>query len=261
MKTVARLSIAPVKGLALLHPGEIELGPRGAAGNRIFFLIDARDRKFDQIEHGPLGTVVPSYDAEHDRLALRFPDGTIVDGDVRLGEFVAGAFSNGTRRVGGRLVDGAFATALSDFVGEPLRLVKADEPWLLVRRRGPVTIVSDASVEELARRSRVEAVDARRFRMLIDVAGCRPHEEDEWIDQLVRVGAAVVRLHEEVDRCAVTTQNPATGVPDLDTLRTVAAYRGVRLRRNKKRIDFGVFGEVFEPGKVRVGDPVERLYY
>jgi uncharacterized protein YcbX len=259
VKTVSRLSIAPVKGLALLHPDEIELGLRGAVGNRLFFLVDARDRKFDQIEHGPLGTIVSAYGAERDRLTLRFPDGSVVEDDVRVGEPVSGIFSHGRRRVGGRLVDGAFSGALSEFVGEPLRLVKADKPWQLLRARGPVTIVSDASLAELARQSGVDSVDGRRFRMLIDVGGCRPHEEDEWIDGDVRLGGALVRLREEVDRCAVTTQNPETGVPDLDTLRTVVAYRGVRVRRNKQRIDFGVFGEVLEPGAVRVGDPVELL--
>jgi hypothetical protein len=95
--------------------------------------------------------------------------------------------------------------------------------------------------------------------MLISVAGCEPHEEDEWIGRDVRVGEAVVRVLEEVDRCAVTSQDPETGVPDLDTLRTIGTYRGIRRRRNKNRIDFGVFGEVARPGRVHVGDPVEPL--
>ena len=86
--------------------------------------------------------------------------------------------------------------------------------------------------------------------------GVRAHEEDEWIGRRVQVGEAVVLLREQVARCAVTTQNPTTGKPDFDTLREIKAYRGARER---KLIDFGVYGEVAEPGRVRLGDPVEPL--
>lgn len=94
--------------------------------------------------------------------------------------------------------------------------------------------------------------------MLISIAGCRPHEEDEWLGGRVRVGDAVVRLHEQVARCAITTQNPTSGIPDFDTLREISGYRGTRDIEGKY-IDFGVFGEVESPGRVRVGDPVEPL--
>ena len=104
----------------------------------------------------------------------------------------------------------------------------------------------------------VDDVDGRRFRMLIGIAGCEPHEEDAWLGRRVRVGEAVVRLHEQVARCAITTQNPESGSPDLDTLREIKAYRGHR-EDDGKNIDFGVFGEVEVPGRVRVGDAVEPL--
>ena len=118
-------------------------------------------------------------------------------------------------------------------------------------------MLSEASLEELRRRAgREERVDPRRFRMLIGVGGVRAHEEDEWIGRRVQVGEAVVVLREQVARCAVTTQNPKTGRPDVDTLREIKAYRGVR---DRKLIDFGVYGAVAEPGRVRLGDPVEPL--
>ena len=69
-------------------------------------------------------------------------------------------------------------------------------------------------------------------------------------------GEAVVLLREQVARCAITTQNPTTGKPDFDTLREIKAYRGAR---DRKLIDFGVYGEVAEPGRVRLGDAIEPL--
>jgi uncharacterized protein YcbX len=154
------------------------------------------------------------------------------------------------------VVDGPWSDAISRFAGRPLRLIRSDEPGAGVDRGlGPVTMLSDASLDELARHAEVDGVDARRFRMLVGIAGCEPHEEDSWLGGRVRVGAAVVRLHEPVGRCAITTQNPGSGVPDFDTLREIRQYRGMR----GKEIDFGVFGEVEAPGRVRVGDAVEPL--
>jgi hypothetical protein len=117
-----------------------------------------------------------------------------------------------------------------------------------------VTLVSQASLDELGRQAGVDAVDARRFRMLVGVDGVTAHEEDGWIDREARIGDARVRFVGRVDRCAITTQNPDTGVPDLDTLRTIKHYRGLR---DGKRLDFGIYGEVVRPGRIAVGDSVE----
>jgi uncharacterized protein YcbX len=69
----------------------------------------------------------------------------------------------------------------------------------------------------------------------------------------VRFGEAVLRPLGHVGRCAVTTQNPDTGLPDLDTLRTIRGYR----EDGTEPIPFGVYGAVLESGLVRLGDPVE----
>ena len=254
MPTVSWLSIAPVKGLALIHPSEVQLERTGVAENRRFYLVDETGRQFGLIRQGRLVQVRPEYEPAGDRLTLRFPDGSTVTGDVGLGEPVSTKL--GERHISGRIVEGPWSEALSAHASRPLRLVKADQPGGAVDRgRGQVSLVSDASVEEIGRQGGREDVDARRFRMLIGVAGCEPHEEDEWVRRDVRIGEAVVQLRGRVARCAITTQNPDTGVPDFDTLRTIRAYRGLR----DGGLDFGVYGEVIEPGRVRVGDPVEPL--
>lgn len=255
MKTVSRLSIAPVKGMALVHPGEIQLERFGVASNRRFHLVDVDGLFYAGIRNGTLARIDAEYDAEAERLSLRFPDEAVAGGDIVLGDRIVTDFYG--RPVPGRLVEGAWSEAISRFAGRELRLVRTDEPGAGVDRgMGPVTMLSDASLEELARRAGRDAVDGRRFRMLISIAGCEPHEEDAWLGRLVRVGDAVVRLHEQVARCAITTQSPETGVPDLDTLREIHRYRGTRAG-DGKHVDFGVFGEVEQPGRVRVGDPIE----
>jgi uncharacterized protein YcbX len=255
VKSVSRLSVAPVKGMALLHPDEVVLERHGVGANRRFYLVDERGRRYAQLRDGTLVRIVAEYDERVDVLTLRFPDGSVVAGEVAVGAEVTTDFFG--RPVRGRVVEGPWSAAVSEYAGRSLRLVKANEPGAGVDRgRGPVSMLSDASLDELARHAGVDGVDARRFRMLIGIDGCEPHEEDEWLGRRVRVGDAVVRLREQVARCAITTQSPETGAPDLDTLRAIKSYRGTR-NDDRKHIDFGVVGGVDEPGVVRVGDPVE----
>lgn len=252
MPSVSWLSIAPVKGLALVHPQEVLLERHGVTENRRFYLIDETGRRFGLLRHGRLVQVVPEYDIAAEHLALRFPDGLVAEGEIVLDGEVTTDFYG--RPVEGRVVVGPWSDALSAHAGLPLRLVQAKAPGAAVDRgRGGVSLVADASVTELARQAGAE-LDARRFRMLVGLAGCEPHEEDRWLGGDVRVGEARVRVLGTVGRCAITTQNPATGDRDVDTLRAIKAYRGQNPRTGE--LDMGVFGEVVAPGRVRVGDPV-----
>ena len=255
MPEVAWLTIAPVKGLALAHRDEIVLEKSGVLENRRFHLADESGRLVNGMRHSTLFQVQAEYDAPADRLELRFPDGSSVDGDVKLGEEITTWI--GRRPVKGRVVVGPWAPALSEFGGKTYTLVQSEKPGAANdRSRGPVSMVSEESVHELGRHAGRENVDARRFRMLIGLRGCRPHEEDEWLGQNVRVGEALVHVVEQVARCAITTKDPDTGRRDLDTLGVIKEYRGLR---DGKELDFGVYGEVVSPGRVRVGDPVHLL--
>jgi uncharacterized protein YcbX len=93
--------------------------------------------------------------------------------------------------------------------------------------------------------------------MLFGVDGVAAHAEDEWVGRRVRIGEAVALLHGNVGRCVVTTQHPDTGIRDLDTLRTLKDYRGDVA--TTERLPFGVYGEVVEPGTVRLGDEIVPL--
>jgi len=252
---VSWLTIAPVKGLALVEVDELALARDGVAENRRFYLVDADGRRYGLKRDGRLALVRPAWDAPRRRLELAFPDGSTVAGEVDVDGEVTTEFVG--RPVIGRVVRGPWSEALSEYVGKPLRLVRTEVGIAVDRDLGPVSMLSEASLEELRRQAgREERVDPRRFRMLIGIGGVRAHEEDEWIGRRVQVGEAVVELREQVARCAITTQNPKTGRPDFDTLREIKAYRGARER---KLIDFGVYGGVAEPGRVRLGDPVEPL--
>jgi hypothetical protein len=189
---------------------------------------------------------------EEDALTLEFPDGRLVAAPVERTGPVETNFWG--RMVTGRLLVGPWAAALSAYAGTAIEIVEAD-------RAGAAsdvsvgTLLGRASCERLAAELGA-AVDPRRFRMLLELDGLAPHEEDGWSGELVRVGGAILRVGGPVPRCAVTTQDPDSGRVSLDTLRAIRAYRGLGSR---KTVDFGVYFEVAEPGRVRLGDPVERL--
>ena len=259
MPNVTRISIAPVKGLALVHPHEVTLELNGVRDNRRFHIVDADGRRYNQLRNGALVQIKQAYDDSTQRLALRFPEGSSAEGEVALGEEITTDFYG--HAVTGRLVEGPWSEALSRWAGRPLRLVQSAPGAAVDRadRRGHVSLVSEASLQELGRQGRHDgAVDGRRFRMLFEIDGVGAHGEDAWIERHVRIGSALVRMRGDVGRCAITTQNPETGEPDFDTLKTLAAYRPVTANEaGKKHLAFGVYGEVVEPGRVAVGDTVE----
>jgi uncharacterized protein YcbX len=252
--SVTRISISPVKGLALVEVGEVQLEHTGVAANRRFHVVDADGRRYNQLRNGSLVQIRQRY--EGDRLTLQFPDGTTADGEVGLGEPITTDFYG--RPVEGRLVEGPWSGALSLWARRELRLVQSPPGAAVDRGRGHVSLVSRASLDELGRQSGQDGeVDARRFRMLFELDGCDAHEEDAWVKRHIRVGEALVRVRGDVGRCAITTQNPDTGVPDFDTLRTIKAYRAETANeKGKNHLPFGVYGEVVEPGKVALGDDV-----
>jgi uncharacterized protein len=251
---VVRISVAPVKSLGLVHPEEIELGPRGVVGNRRFWLVDADRRLYTNKRNGPLVRIRPEWDEASRELALTFPDGERVAGTVELGE----PFDVEMYRypLASRLVVGPWQQAISDYAGEPLTLLWADECAPDRLHAGSASFVSHGSIERRAGEAGEDVLDGRRFRMLLEIEGVRPHEEDEWIGTQVRVGEATIRLNGDVGRCAVTTHDPETGLPTVDTLRALAAYRR---EGRKERLPLGVYGSVTLPGTVRVGDEVEPL--
>ena len=50
--TVARISIAPVKSLGLVHPDSVELTAYGVHGDRVFAVSRVRRRDIDRVDFG-----------------------------------------------------------------------------------------------------------------------------------------------------------------------------------------------------------------
>jgi uncharacterized protein YcbX len=250
---VAWISLAPVKGLALMQVDECELTEAGVAGDRLFFLVDESGRLVNSKGLGAIQQIVPRYDAVADVLTLAFPDGATVSDEVGLDGTLDARFWDATVPV--RVVAGPWSEAISAFAGRALRLVRPPGPAPDRMRGGAATLVGTGSLDALARTLGVDGVDGRRFRMNFGIDGLAEHEEDGWLGRRVRLGQAVVVPQGNVGRCAVTTQNPDTGAPDLDTLKALARYR--RDVETTEPLPFGVHAAVAQRGRIRVGDAVE----
>jgi uncharacterized protein YcbX len=255
MPTVTHLDIAPVMSLGLERRDEIAVTEDGVAEDRRFFIVDDADRLIDQLLVADMVQVRAWTDPDATVLRLTFPDGRVVEDDVRPGP----AFDAVIRRLPtlGHELEGPFAEALSTFMGRSVRVIRCTVPGAL-QKDGRLSMVTDASLDKLGHHLGAGAIDGRRFRMLVNLAGDVAHEEDTWIGHRVGLGDTTLRVTGAIPRCAITTHDPDTGDRDYDTLRAIKEYRGFAGPEGKDLM-FGVYGEVEQPGTIRVGDEARLL--
>jgi uncharacterized protein len=246
--TVSQLAIAPVKGMRLQHSTEIQLGRHGVIGDREFLIVDD-DCKLALTARNPdLLRIEPSWEPARNLLALRFPDGSVVQDAPEPGTAAVTRMYDG-REIPGWMIPGPLSAALSSYLGRAVHLFMRAADHLGADDR-PVTLMSEASLRALATEFSGTVPDSRRFRMTIAVTGVDPWAEHGWGGQQVTIGDIALRVLEPVPRCVVTTRNPESGATDVRILHALARLRG------KKDITFGIWCEIIKPGHIQVGDLV-----
>src|SRR5919112_2851296 len=138
--TVTDLGLAPVKGMRFTRPDSVELEPSGAAGDRMFLVVDATDDALIKTTRTPkLQQVEPTWDPQRGVLTLRFPGGTSVEDAVAPGAATVTHNYEG-RELHGRRVDGPLAEALSEHLGRRVRFLQRDA-GVTAADDAPVTVM------------------------------------------------------------------------------------------------------------------------
>lgn len=240
---VSRINVTPVKSLRLHHPDSLWIDRHGSRDDRRFLLVDDRGRLYNGNRDAALVRAESIWDAGSRCLTMTVPEAGRIEGQVLRGApTIVDVYG---RRVRGHVVEGGWAAALSQLVGRSLTLVeRQDDGWATDIR--PVTLVSQASLD-------LVGGDGRRFRMLLEIEGLRPLEEETWRNRRLHVGEATLLVGHPTPRCAFPSADPDTGRRDRDVLRELINVRGAI----RGPASLGVYAEVLKPGLVRVGDAVE----
>ena len=108
-----------------------------------------------------------------------------------------------------------------------------------------LSILSTASLADLSARMGIE-LSKDRWRGNLWLDGGAPWAELAWVGQHIRIGGAVLKIEQRIERCSATTVDPETGRANAPTLQALNTHFGHQ--------DFGVYGVVVESGPISVGD-------
>jgi len=262
---LARIDLHPVKSTAARSVRAAYVGPAGLVGDREWMVVDRDGAMVSARELPAMLRVVADTAATGgpDGLRLSAPghpdvEVTAVGGEAEVTVFGQGPYAVATA--------GPAADAwLREVLGvDGLRLVRAvgTTGRRTSERRGrqpmafqdasPLSLATTTSAAQVGEWAGEELV-VGRYRANLVVEG--PQEafaEDGW--QRLRVGGAVLRGDGPIDRCVMTTVDPATLARGKEPIRTLARHRSW-----DGKTWFALSLRVEETGPIAVGDEVELL--
>ncbi|MGJ8595890.1 MOSC domain-containing protein [Sulfitobacter sp.] len=93
-------------------------------------------------------------------------------------------------------------------------------------------------------------LQTERWRGNIWFQGAAAWEEFEWMGRELRLGTAILKVEDRIQRCKATTANTDTGERDIDTLKALNTLG---------HQDFGIYATVLQTGNVAIGDQLELV--
>lgn len=259
---LSAIHIYPVKSTAGLDLASALVEPRGFRDDRRWMVVDAQGcfvtgRQLPRmvlIRANPNAAGLRLEAPGMPALDVAMPPGDVERIPVRVWDDVVDAARANP------LVD----AWLSDFLGQPLRLVAMDTASTRAAEQlpgidtadvsfadgFPFLAISQASLDQLNTKL-AAPITMRRFRPNLVIAGCAPHAEDGW--RRISIGAIDFDVVKTCTRCVFTTVDPERGErdPGGEPLRTLKDYR-----RSPEGITFGMNLIARGHGRLEVGDRI-----
>lgn len=276
--TVADLRRYPVKSMLGETLDEVQVSPRGLAGDRTHALVDQATGKVASAKHPRLWRALLTLAAEHPQ-----PDG---DSDVRIllpdGTAVLSSCPTVDAMLSGLLGRSVTLTTIPPAQAE-LDRARPDE----VLRQGldakvtvdtgrlasaapagtffdyaPLHLLTTATLDRIAAAAPSRHIQAVRYRpdIVLSTTGLEGFAENGWVGCRLRIGEQVtLRILAPTPRCAVPTLAHGRLPPDPAAMRVLAAHNRILVPGVGLAATAGVYADVLTPGRVSRGDPVGLL--
>ena len=277
MAILSDITLYPIKSCAGISLREATLTRAGLMSEQIYdrewMVVDAAGRFLSQREHPRMALITPRLKAT--TLELRAPGMLRLEIELGLPDPALAptlAVQVWDDELKAYDCDAVTAAWFSNAVGVPCRLVRfhpdsirlASRKWTgdveaptLFSDGYPVLLAGAASLEDLNQRLLAAgraALPMNRFRPNLVVAGIDAFEEDYVA--AFQLGATTLKPVKPCSRCAIPSNDQATGVPGADPLDILQAYRA------KAELDgaicFGMNAIVVDGGdeRIRVGQEI-----
>ena len=245
---VSRIGFTSLKGARHLARSFVDLSGDGPVGDRVFCLVDlARGRVLRTVENPTLVQTRATWEAGV--LTVTLPKATVEGVPAGVGETCTLDYWG--RRVTLEILDGPWAAEYSTHLGYDVVMARATGGNVVYG--ASVSLVTTGSLDELSRRVGTRMLDSQ-LRATFTVHTDAADSEDAWIGRRLRLGKAEIEVRSAIPRCRVIDLDPDTGVRRTDAMKALADYR-----RQGNEVVFGVDAVVTKPGRVHLGDGVERV--
>jgi uncharacterized protein YcbX len=259
------LHIYPVKACRGVDLTAAKVLPRGLEHDRRWMIVDKAGQFLSQRNRPKLAELTVS--ADDAGITLHF-NKTEHRADIPMGQRLNVTVWKST--VNALAADKAINAALSDWLGETVRLVYMDaaakrptsQDWAPGHETSfadgyPVLVVNSATldaVNDYIIASGFNPVTMARFRPNVVIQTDEPYSEDKWSS--VSIGDVALDLVKPCTRCQVTTLDPRTGAAKPQPV--IAALQKLRMSsdRRNKGVLFGVNAVVRRSGRLQNGQSV-----
>lgn len=247
MTTVAALHRHPVKGLSPEVMAEAALEVGGYFPGDRLFAFENGPSGFDPADpqHQPkIKFLMLMRNEALAGLQTRFDDETRVLSIARNGSLLARGCVD--EPAGRAALEAFFEREMPGALRGPVRLLTAPQGFRFMdSKRGFVSLLNLETIEAIGAALGVGALDARRFRGNIHIAGLEAFAENDLIGKTLAIGDVELEVISRIDRCAATDVNPATAQRDTAMVASLERLYGHH--------DCGIYARIKKAGTIRPG--------